>query len=321
MFSEIDTFLDYMGVERGASDATCEAYGADLLQFCTFLLGDYKEESKHDYEVSVTIATGEVQIASITPDDIRAFLEFCYDSGYKKRTIERKISSLKAFFKFLQRRNIISQNPAQKIGYPKKESRLPQFLYEKQFDQLLSFPLEKFIDFRDRALLETFYSTGARVSELCGADLNDLDLPKGRLRVLGKGSEERIVFLTEGTTHAIEGYLKQRLLKFDETTGPLFVNNRGMRITDNGVLRIVRGRALAAGLIETVTPHTLRHSFATEMMNQGADIRAVQEMLGHKNITTTQIYTHTTKERIKRVYEQFHPHAGKKGGEDGSGDA
>lgn len=317
MFSAIDAFMDYLAVEKNAAVKTREAYNRDLLQFVRFLLGERGEDPEWDYEVTVAVSDGDVDPASVRGDDIRAFVEYCYDRGLEKSSIERKIAAIKSFFKFLHRRDVVPKNPALAILYPKQESRLPKFLFEKQVDRLLDFPCEGFIDFRDRALLESFYSTGARVSELCGADCNDLALQEGRLLVKGKGSEERVIFLTERAGGAIRNYLRARGEKFGEVAGPLFVNNRGARITVRGVYNIVTGRAKQADLYDAVTPHTLRHSFATELLNQGADIRAVQEMLGHKHLSTTQVYTHTTKERLKRVYNRCHPHAGGRKGEEG----
>jgi site-specific recombinase XerD len=159
-------------------------------------------------------------------------------------------------------------------------------------------------------MLEVFYSTGARVSELADADIDDIDFDNGTLRVTGKGSKERIVFLTDGSIRWIQQYFNERKKKFGSLTKPLFVNNNGGRLTVRGISFILEGRARATGIIGRISPHVLRHSFATELLNRGADIRAVQEMLGHKNLSTTQIYTHTTKERLKRIYEQYHPHAG-----------
>ncbi len=310
MTAEIDQFMRYLGSEKNSSEKTLEAYGRDLRQFNRFLCGDPGPEVRDRYEVRAAVVNDDVPIASIGGDDITAFIEYSYDCGLKRSSIERRIAALRSFFSFLFNKGYIEQNPAVKIGYPRKESRLPGFLHLNQIEELLDFKLETFIDFRDRAVLEAFYSTGARVAELCSADIADVDFSSKRLRVTGKGSEERIVFITDGAAALLRRYFAERKNKFGSLGDPLFVNNRGGRITVRGVYDIVVKRARAAGLLERVSPHTLRHSFATELLDRGADIRAVQEMLGHKHLSTTQVYTHTTKERLRKVFEKFHPHSG-----------
>jgi site-specific recombinase XerD len=274
-----------------------------------FFLGDYERHGPWQYEVQVTVQDDDVLIRTIGKDDLTGYLEFIFDSELKRSTIERKIAAIKTFFKFLHNRDIIPKNPAERIIYPKKGKRLPRFLHLKEINAILDFKDTGFIDFRDRALLETFYSTGSRVAELAAARIDDIDMDSGRLKVMGKGREERYVFLTGEALMTIERYLRERVKKFRVLTDPLFINNRGGNITERGIFGIVVKRARAAGMLERVTPHTYRHSFATEMLNQGADLRAVQEMLGHRSLSSTQVYTHTTKERLKRVYERAHPHA------------
>ncbi len=311
MIAEIDLFMRYLQSEKNIADRTRDAYSVDLRQFYSFLSGEMGKEIRERYEVRAALDLDDVPVGSIAGDDITAFIEFSYDRGLKRSSIERKIAAVKSFFSFMHRKGYIDANPAARIGYPRKESRLPKFLHLNQIDALLGFEPKKFLDFRDLAILNTFYSSGARVSELCSADMADADLEIRRIRVTGKGSVERIVFLTGGTVEALEGYFIERKNKFGSLSGPLFVNNRGGRISPRGVYDIVVKRARAAGLINRVSPHTLRHSFATELLNQGADIRAVQEMLGHQHISTTQVYTHTTRERLRKVFEKFHPHSGK----------
>lgn len=310
MTAEIDQFMRYLGNEKNSSNKTLEAYGRDLRQFYRFLCGDFGPDLREKYEVTAPILDDDVPIASIGSNDITAFIEFSYDCGLKRSSIERKIAALRSFFAFLFNKGYLEKNPAVKIGYPRKETRLPRFLHFNQIEEVMVFEVKTFIDYRDRALLETFYSTGARVAELCAADTADVDFTANRIRVTGKGSEERIVFLTDGTAGMLQRYFLERKRKFGVLGDPLFVNNRGGRITVRGMYDIVVKRARAAGLLERVSPHTLRHSFATELLNRGADIRAVQEMLGHKHLSTTQVYTHTTKERLKKVFEKFHPHGG-----------
>jgi integrase/recombinase XerC len=313
MIAEIDQFMRYLGNEKNSSEKTLESYGRDLQQFYRFLIGASGPGVRERYEVKVMVENEDLPVSEIVSDDITAFIEFSYDNGLKRSSIERRIAAIRSFFNFLFNRGYVPKNPALKVGYPKKESRLPKFLHLNQVEAVLDFELKTFIDYRDRAILETFYSTGARVSELCTADIADIDFTSNRLKVMGKGAEERIVFITEGTAALLRGYFAERKRKFGAMTNPLFVNNRGGRLTVRGTYDIVVKRARAAGLHDRVSPHTLRHSFATELLDQGADIRAVQEMLGHKNLSTTQVYTHTTKERLKKVFNRFHPHAKKTG--------
>jgi integrase/recombinase XerC len=311
MIAEIDHFMLYLQSEKNASKKTVESYNKDLHEFLGFLCGEAGLSIREKYEVRVPILDGDIPVAGIRGEDITAFIEFSYDRGLKRSSIERKIASIKSFFNFLFKKEFIMENPSTRIGYPKKESRLPKFLHLNQIDKLMDFECRAFIDYRDKAILDTFYSTGARVSELCNADISDVDFDCKRLKVLGKGATERIVFLTGNTVSIIRQYLSERKKRFRAISEPLFVNNRGSRISERGVYDIVVKRARAAGIIATVSPHTLRHSFATELLNQGADIRAVQEMLGHKHLSTTQVYTHTTKERLRKVFEKYHPHSGK----------
>ncbi|MCU0847908.1 MAG: tyrosine-type recombinase/integrase [Spirochaetes bacterium] len=290
---------------------TVNSYNTDLILLYKFLTGDFHDIKNYNYEINAVIEDDDVLIDSISKSDLISFIEFSYDSGLKKSSIERRIASIKSFFRYLYNRDTIKFNPSEKLIYPKKESRLPKFLYLEQINAIIDFTPEGLIDFRDRALLETFYSTGCRVSELCSADVSDCDFENSRLKVTGKGSEDRIVFLTCSAVFHLKKYFFERTKIHGRPSGPLFINSKGGRITERGVFNIVSKRAKDAGY-PGVTPHTLRHSFATELLDQGADIRAVQEMLGHKNLSTTQIYTHTTKSRLKKIYEKYHPHSGKK---------
>jgi integrase/recombinase XerC len=310
MIVEIDKFMRYLIVQKNASPRTVESYNVDLLQFYRFLVGDYRDPSGYEYEVDVEIVEDDVLIESIDKNDIKGFVEYCYDIGLSIITISRKIAAIKSFFRFLYNNDIIPNNPAVSVNSPKRSNKIPKFLYYNQIENLLDFPLEGFLDFRDRALLEVFYSSGARVSEIASADLADVEFERGLLKVHGKGSVERIVFLTDESMHWVRRYLKERERRFRELSEPLFVNNNGKRLTVRGIFYIIVKRAGETGTLGNISPHTLRHSFATEMLNQGADIRAVQEMLGHKNLSTTQTYTHTTRERLRRAYERYHPHAG-----------
>lgn len=310
MLHHIDLFMKYLLVEKNASEKTIEAYNKDLIQFYN-LLRDESDNENSEYNINVLIENDDIVITSVKAEEIRSYMEFCYDSGMAASSIERKLSSIKSFFKFLYNRDIIEKNVAHGIAFPKQAKKVPKFLYEKQVDEILSFELKTFLDYRDRALLEVFYSTGARISEITGAKLVYLDLKDSTLRVMGKGSVERVVFLTETAKKYLEKYLEQREKKFGNLSDSLFVNNQGNQLTERGIFYIINKRAKAAGYTDYVSPHTFRHSFATELLNNGADIRSVQEMLGHKHLAATQIYTHTTRKRLQKIYEKCHPHAKK----------
>ncbi len=309
MYAAIDFFLDYLAVERNSSEKTVLAYQNDLSQLAEFLCGNISDQYEGYFELDVQINNGDIDIRSISVNDLKSFFEYVYDRGLKKTSIERKIASVKSFFSFLYRKDAISSNPATRLIYPRRELKIPRFLYEKEYDLLTSFPVESLIDARDKAVISLFYSTGARIAEIAGSAMTDLDLESGRLRVHGKGGADRMVFLSTESDTLMKKYLLMRREKFPEVKTALFVNKWGRAISIRGIYDLIMKRARAAGLSHKVTPHTLRHSFATEMLNKGADIRAVQEMLGHKSISTTQIYTHTTKERLKKVYDECHPHA------------
>lgn len=309
MTEEIDLFMEYLLYEKNFSANTSSSYNKDLMQFFRFLTDNAGKESP--YETDAVQEGGDILIGSITKTDITSFIEFCYDSGMRKSSISRKIACIRSFFKYLHRRDIITKNPAATVHFPKKETRIPKFLRINQMEVLFDFEDDDFAGARDRAILELFFSTGARVSEIARARTIDLDLAGRKLKVTGKGNRERMVFLTESAVKSLKKYFTLRERIFGETGGTIFINRHGGALTERGIFHIIDMRARAKGLFRKVSPHALRHTFATELINRGADIRAVQEMLGHKNISTTQVYTHTTRERLKKVFENFHPH-GKK---------
>lgn len=311
MYNLIDSFLDYITYEKNYSSNTVGDYRTDLLQLTDFLTGNIEDEFKDYYEIDCVLTGDEPDIRTLTVSDLRSFLEYCYDRGLKRSSIERKVAVLKSFFTYLLRKDYISSNPSKKLIYPKKEKRLPKFLYLKEYEELTNFEIHDFFDLRDKAVISLFYSTGARISEIAGSLMADLDLDSGRLKVFGKGSAERILFLTQESVKLLKTYIKERDEKFEVKSERIFVNKNGKGISVKGMYNLIMKRAAAAGLSYKLSPHTLRHSFATEMLNNGADIRAVQEMLGHKSLSTTQVYTHTTKSRLKKVYDLYHPHSGK----------
>ena len=310
MVFAIDGFMDYLSIQKNLSENTIRAYSTDLRDFNSFLCGQFfKEGDEAIFELSAHSNNGSTILDSITKNDIKSYIGYMFDIGLSKASMERKIAAIRSFFKYLNRSNVLENNPAENIIYPKKNKRLPRFFKPGEIDSILNFKLESFIDYRDLAIIELFYSTGCRVGELSGADLLNVDMESRRLKVLGKGREERLVFITQTAAVALKNYLVEREKKLGNLSEPLFVNNQGKRLSERGLFSIVTKRAKDAGFSGKLGPHTYRHSFATDMLNAGADLRAVQEMLGHKNLSTTQIYTHTTKNRLKEVYNKSHPQA------------
>ena len=285
----VDRFLRYLSAERNASDYTCRDYALDLAQFFAFL--------------------GHHRLSAISPLDIRRFVAHLSTEARARRTIARKLSCLRSFFRFLCREGRLSQNPAQVIPTPRLEQRLPSFLDERQVARLLETPpTANWQGLRDRALLETLYSTGIRVSELTGLNLNDLDEISGTVMVRGKGKKERLCPIGETALKTLRAYLAARPKKL-HVPYAIFVSQKLTRLTVRQVDRLIARYVRLAGLPASISPHSLRHSFATHLLDRGADLRSVQEPLGHASLSTTQIYTHLTPQRLKKVYEQAHPRA------------
>ena len=285
----IEKFRNYLTVEKNYSEHTVKNYVADLNEFSGFL----KEEiDKIDYI------------------KIRKFLGFLREKNIAKRSVARKLSSLRTFFRFLVRDGYIKTSPVTGISTPKLDKKLPIFLDEKSVLSLITAPnSETFQGVRDRALLETLYSAGIRVSELVGIDIEDVDFIGGIIKVLGKGRKERLTPLGDKAINSIREYVEERNIKGLGNNKALFLNKSGKRITDRSVRRIVLKYIKDTSIKERISPHTLRHSFATHLLNRGADLRSVQELLGHKNLSTTRIYTHVTMDRLKSVYDKAHPRA------------
>lgn len=282
----IDKFIRYLEIEKNYSRHTVLNYRHDLKDFAGFW--------------------GENPIEKIDYLSLRKYLAALKEKNLGSRTVNRRLSALRSFFKFLTREGFLKANPITSISSPKQEKHLPQFLTEEEVVKLIDAVLPKDErGLRDRAILETFYSTGMRISELVGLDDNDVDTISGVAKVMGKGRKERIVPIGEEAITAIRKYLESRKRK----TSALFLNKNGTRITTRGVRLIVDKYLHVAGIKEGVSPHTLRHSFATHLLNRGADLRSVQELLGHANLSTTQIYTHLTTDRLKAVYNKAHPRA------------
>ncbi|MBF0484225.1 MAG: tyrosine recombinase XerC [Candidatus Omnitrophica bacterium] len=282
----IDKFINYFEVEKNYSKHTVLNYRIDLEDFFKFI--------------------GEISIEAVDYLLLRKYLAHLRTHEYKSRSLARKLSSLRSFYKFLERENLVKNNPAALLMSPKKEKLLPKFLSEDDMTKVIeSTPLDVIDDKRDRAILETLYSAGMRVSELVGLDVDNVDLIGGVAKVSGKGKKERLVPLGNLAILSIRDYLKSRL----SNVKALFLNKQGGRLTDRSVRNIVNKYVSKAALTQHVSPHVLRHSFATHLLNRGADLRVVQELLGHVNLSTTQIYTHVTTDRLKKIYDQAHPRA------------
>ncbi len=292
----IDEFLQYITEEKIYSHLTEKSYGEDLLQFNNFLSG---KNVKRMEEVNHIM--------------IRNFLSELMQGDYAKKSIVRKLAAIKSFFKFLNHRKIIETNPAELVSSPKLNKSLPTFLYLDEINTLIDFLNEKsFISMRNRAMIEVLFSTGIRVSELINLNVSQIDDKTGLVKVKGKGNKERIVVLGSKSILALHDYRNYRrdlLQNINKKTEVLFLNQKGERITDRGVRYILENLVKKVALSKKVSPHVIRHSFATYMINNGCDLRVVQEMLGHVNLSTTQIYTHIGKNKLKDVYEKYHPHA------------
>ena len=318
----IQQFLDYLRLERHFSPYTARCYGADLRQFVQFL---ETPTPAGDQAIGQPLPVGtetpaSQQIIEADPLLIRRFLAYLDELEYSAATMARKIATLRSFYKYLNRQGLVSQNPMVLIRTPKQAKRLPKAISVEQIEKLLGTPDDKqTLGARDRAILETLYSTGIRVSELVDLDRNDMDEIGEALTIRGKGKKERIVPLGSHALRAIHHYLttlendtKFGSLKEQVAAGekvPLFVNKSGSRLSSRSVRRKLDKYLAEAGLDPDISPHTLRHSFATHLLDNGADLRSVQELLGHQSLSTTQIYTHLTTQRMRDAYDEAHPRA------------
>jgi integrase/recombinase XerC len=289
MKDPVAAFLEYLAAERGASPHTLRGYAADLREFSRVLADE-----------------GVAGVAGADARAVRAYAARLYERGLSKTSIARKLASIRSCFRFLTRRGVVERNPARQVRTPRLPRRLPSFLPKDESKELLDRPsVPTPTGRRDQAILELLYATGLRVAECCGLDVDDLDRGQETVRVLGKGNKERIVPVGEAALEAVEAYLAMR----GGGKGPLFTNARGGRLTVRSAYRVVRRQAVAAGLTRRVTPHTLRHTFATHMLGEGADLRLIQELLGHSRLSTTQRYTHVSPEQLMKVYDAAHPRA------------
>lgn len=295
MATLIDQFIGYLGNERGLALNTLESYSRDLKQYQEFL-----EKG------------GSETLVSASQSTIVAYLMYLRKQGKATATIARRLAALKAFYHFLIKENVVDRDPTDALASPKLERKLPKVLTVEEVDLLLAQPDTKSPHgLRDKAMLELLYATGIRVSELTSLNIGDVDLQEAVVRCRGKGSKERLVPMGTMAVNALSAYISQGRPKIiqDPKEKALFVNHHGSRLTRQGFWKIVKKYAAQAGIRKEITPHTLRHSFATHLLENGADLRAVQEMLGHADISTTQIYTHITKSRLKDVYSRTHPRA------------
>lgn len=289
MTDTLELFLQHLAVERGASAHTLRSYRFELQRFQKFLEGQGVERFD---QVDVRM--------------IRGYLAQLYDAKLSRASVGRALAAIRSGFRFMTRRGLIEKNPAQEVGSPRLPRKLVSFLpVDETWELLDKAGTDSVQNKRDQAMLELLYATGIRVSELCGLDATDLDEFQGTLRVFGKGSKERIVPVGGAALRAVNAYLATRPVR----SGPLFQNSRGGRLTARSVHRIVRAKAREAGLTRRVSPHTLRHTFATHLLDAGADLRLIQELLGHSRLSTTQKYTHVSADHLMKVYDAAHPRA------------
>ncbi len=302
----LDKFITHLRVERNFSPHTLVGYEGDLKSFINFLKRDNIDS-----------------LNKIDRLQVRKFLAHLAGKNLEKSTIARKLSSIRSFFGYLTREKIIAQNPTIHIPTPKRMKRVPSFLDLHEVKLLLALPNRRtLLGLRDRAILEVLYGSGLRVSELVSLNVSDIDLLGGMIKVKGKRSKERLVPIGEIGLNSIQGYLKMRQLpgkpaffknrNFQDLSynkEPLFLNFQGSRLNAQSINRLVHKYIKLASIKKGVSPHTLRHTFATHLLDAGCDLRAVQEMLGHVSLSTTQIYTHVTTERLKRIYKKYHPRA------------
>jgi integrase/recombinase XerC len=291
-----EKFIDYLKVERNASRYTVRNYDADLREFFEFL----KSESIKSLD-------------EVNKDVLRDYLYQLMENGFARTSIARKLSAVRSFYRYLQREELVSVSPAATISSPKLDRKLPVFLSQEETARLVEAPdITKPAGMRDRAFLELLYASGLRVSELAGLDVSQVDRETKEIRVWGKGAKERIVLMGDPAARALTTYLEQGRPKLNKRGDPaVFLNQDGGRLTVRSVQSLVQYYAKSVGIDKDVHPHTVRHTFATHLLNGGADLRVVQELLGHASLSSTQIYTHVSKAQAKKVYLAAHPLAEK----------
>ena len=310
----ISSFLQHLIVEKGFSRNTSDAYRNDLGQFWEFI----QDQSNRDKHTNSNGSGSENANQVWSAVDINVLNEYIEDlrgrNGYRDTTTARKVASIKSFFGFLSENNIITEDPTESIGSPRVGRTLPKFLPEEEVTSLLDTAYKSGTNegHRDAVIMELLYATGLRVGELVSLNMQDVDLSESYIRCMGKGSKERIVHLYPKALEELRRYLKHArvaLIGHRRTEPSLFVNHRGERLTRQWVWTILKTYAQKAGIQQNITPHTLRHSFATHLLQNGASLRHVQELLGHSSISTTQVYTHLTNGYLEKEYEKSHPRA------------
>ena len=301
MVEEIRKYLEYIEKDRNYSPHTIAAYQDDLNQFHEFLCGHFGRKK-------ITLPEVDHQV-------LRSFLGQLVECGIAKRSAARKLASLRSFFKFLVRRGVVPNNPGLNVVTPRLSKRLPLYLNESSIDRMMALPDTSNVKgLRDRAILELLYGTGIRLSEMIQLDFGDIDLKNDTIKVMGKGKKDRIVPLGRKAKESLKNYFEHREKLCTPQTGEgdraaIFLSSRGRRMYPKAVYLLVNKYIGSVSELEKRSPHILRHTFATHLLNRGADLRAVKELLGHESLSTTQLYTHVTIDRLKRIYEQAHPRA------------
>jgi integrase/recombinase XerC len=294
MQTDFREYIKYIKYQRIYSDKTVTAYQKDLIQFESFLLDIFNQN--------------KIIWSHVNKNIIRQFLAILNTSGLQRRSIARKIAALKSFFRFLSQRNVIASNPMLTIKTPKYDKKLPEFIPIQYIDELMDLPPENnFEGIRDRAILELFYGTGIRLSELLNMKFSSLMLTENLIRIIGKGEKERVVPIGKSASERLKNFLEIRPTYALPETEQLFVLKSGKKMYPMVVQRIVSKYLQEIAEIKKKSPHVLRHTFATHLMNQGADIRAIKDLLGHVNLSTTQIYTHISIDHLKSIYSRAHP--------------
>ncbi len=286
---EIERFVRYLIAEMNYSSNTAKAYSVDMYEFAAFVKN-----------------TKNIELAKCDKNIIRDYLAYLYNKNLKKSSIIRKLAVLKSFYKYLVITDVITSNPTVSMATPKKDKRIPVFLTEQEILLLFDIPD---IDLRDKAILELLYSSGLRIAELVNINVKDMDFIAGYVKVFGKGAKERLTPVGDRCLSSIRKYMNGEKAKGFSfmPNSPLFLNKYGKRITQRGARKALHNWFVKASLRKKISPHTLRHTFATHLLDRGCDIRSVQQMLGHKNLSTTQIYTHVTLETLRKVYDAAHP--------------
>ena len=294
---DLENFRTYILVEKNFSKHTAKAYCSDILDFLLWI--------------------GDTDVGEVTLAKVREYLHFIQKFNYKKNTIARKIASLRTFYKFLYREKRSDSNPAMSLNAPKRAKSLPKFLTPFEVEQILNnINIETPAGFRNKAILELLWATGLRVSELSGLNFEDLNLEENEIRVFGKGAKERIILVTDRAKSFLERYIKtarpiiaKGYTVSENEDSPVFINSTGFRLQTQSIRKAINEVVDKIQLPKHVTPHVFRHSFATHLIENGADLRVVQELLGHASISNTQIYTHISSQHLKEVYNEAHPRA------------